>query len=104
MMIAVYFTWGSMFALFPAIIGDYFGAGNATSNYGFLYTAKGVASIGGGGIAAALFTKYGSWNIPVYWASPLTVVSAALILVLRAMPLPGQRKEAEPSLVTAKAG
>jgi OFA family oxalate/formate antiporter-like MFS transporter len=104
MMIAVFFTWGSMFALFPAIIGDYFGASNATSNYGFLYTAKGVASIGGGGIAAALFAKYGSWNIPVYWTAALTVVSAALILVLRFMPLPGQKKQAEPSLVTAKAG
>jgi OFA family oxalate/formate antiporter-like MFS transporter len=104
MMIAVYFTWGSMFALFPAIVGDYFGAGNATSNYGFLYTAKGVASIGGGGIAAWLFTKYGSWNIPVYWTAALTVVSAALILALRSMPLPGQKQEAQPELVTAKAG
>ena len=104
MMVAVFFTWGSMFALFPAIIGDYFGASNATSNYGFLYTAKGVASIGGGGIAAWLFTKYGSWNIPVYWTAALTVVSAALILVLRSMPLPGQKQQAEPSLVTAKAG
>ncbi|HEY1263129.1 MAG TPA: oxalate/formate MFS antiporter [Terriglobales bacterium] len=103
-MMAVFFTWGSMFALFPAIIGDYFGASNATSNYGFLYTAKGVASIGGGGIAAWLFTKYGSWNIPVYWTAGLTVVSAALILALRAMPLPGQKREAEPELVTAKAG
>src|SRR5262249_13533485 len=104
MMIAVFFTWGSMFALFPAIIGDYFGASNATSNYGFLYTAKGVASIGGGGIAAALFAKYGSWNVPVYWTAGLTVVSALLILVLRVMPLPGQKHQAEPSLVTAKAG
>lgn len=104
MMILIYFTWGSMFALFPAIVGDYFGASNATSNYGFLYTAKGVASIGGGGIAAMLFTKYGSWNIPVYWTAALTVVSALLILVLRFMPLPGQKKQAEPSLVTAKAG
>ena len=25
MMILIYFTWGSMFSLFPAIIGDYFG-------------------------------------------------------------------------------
>jgi OFA family oxalate/formate antiporter-like MFS transporter len=104
MMILIYFTWGSMFALFPAIVGDYFGASNATSNYGFLYTAKGVASIGGGGIAAMLFTKYGSWNIPVYWTAALTVVSALLILVLRFMPLPGQKKRTEPSLVTAKAG
>ncbi len=26
LMILVYFIWGSMFSLFPAIIGDYFGA------------------------------------------------------------------------------
>lgn len=104
-MIAVYFTWGSMFALFPAIIGDYFGASNATSNYGFLYTAKGVASIFGGGIAAALFTKYHSWNIPVYWTAALTLVSAILVLALRTLPLPSQRRQEEPStLVTAKAG
>jgi OFA family oxalate/formate antiporter-like MFS transporter len=104
-MIAVYFTWGSMFSLFPAIIGDYFGAKCATSNYGFLYTAKGVASIGGGGIAAALFQKYGSWNVPVYWTAALTLVSAVLILALRALPLPRQRQQEEPStLVTAKAG
>jgi OFA family oxalate/formate antiporter-like MFS transporter len=104
MMIAVFFTWGSMFSLFPAIIGDYCGAKCATSNYGFLYTAKGVASIFGGGIAAMLFQKYGSWNVPVYWTAGLTLVSAALILALRAIPLPTQRTTAEPSLVTAKAG
>ena len=57
-----------------------------------------------GGIAAWLFTKYGSWNIPVYWTAALTVVSAALILALRSMPLPGQKQEAQPELVTAKAG
>jgi OFA family oxalate/formate antiporter-like MFS transporter len=94
-----------MFSLFPAIIGDYFGAKCATSNYGFLYTAKGVASIGGGGIAAALFQKYGSWNVPVYWTAALTLVSAVLILALRALPLPSQRSQEEPStLITAKAG
>jgi MFS transporter, OFA family, oxalate/formate antiporter len=105
MMIAVFFTWGSMFSLFPAIIGDYFGAKCATSNYGFLYTAKGVASIFGAGIAAMLFKKYGSWNVPVYWTAALTLVSALLILALRLMPLPSQRRQEEPStLVTAKAG
>lgn len=103
-MVSVFFTWGSMFALFPAIIGDYYGAQNATSNYGFLYTAKGVASIGGGGIAAALFVKYGSWDVAFYMTSALTLVSALLILVLRFMPLPKVSRRAEPTLVTAKAG
>jgi len=103
-MVSVFFTWGSMFALFPAIIGDYYGAQNATSNYGFLYTAKGVASIGGGGIAAALFVKYGSWDVAFYMTSVLTLVSALLILVLRFMPLPKLNKQTSPTLVTAKAG
>lgn len=102
-MVLVFFTWGSMFALFPAIIGDYYGPQCATSNYGFLYTAKGVASIGGGGIAAALFEKYGNWNIPFYITAGLTLLSAMLILVLRFMPLPRLSKQADPMLVTAKA-
>jgi OFA family oxalate/formate antiporter-like MFS transporter len=103
-MILVFFTWGSMFALFPAIIGDYYGAQCATSNYGFLYTAKGVASIGGGGIAAALFVKYGNWDTAFYITSALTLVSAVLILVLRFMPMPKLTKQREPALVTAKVG
>ncbi|MFL6311875.1 MAG: oxalate/formate MFS antiporter [Terriglobales bacterium] len=104
MMILVYFTWGSMFALFPAIIGDYYGPKCATSNYGFLYTAKGVASIGGGGIAAWLFIKFGNWSAVFYSTAALTLVSAVLILVLRFMPLPRLSRQDQPALVTAKAG
>jgi OFA family oxalate/formate antiporter-like MFS transporter len=103
-MVLVFFTWGSMFALFPAIIGDYYGPQCATSNYGFLYTAKGVASIGGGGIAAALYVKYGNWDIAFYITAALTLVSALCILALRFMPLPKLSRQAEPSMVTAKAG
>lgn len=103
-MIAVYFTWGSMFSLFPAIIGDYFGASNATSNYGFLYTAKGVASLGGGGIAAWLYTHYHSWNVPVYGTAALTLLSAAIVLVLSRMSLPAKAEAGPSTLVTAKAG
>lgn len=103
-MVSVFFTWGSMFSLFPAIIGDYYGAQCATSNYGFLYTAKGVASIGGGGIAAALYVKYGNWDAAFYITAALTLVSALCILALRFMPLPRLSKQAEPTLVTAKAG
>lgn len=102
-MIAVYFTWGSMFSLFPAIVGDYFGADNATSNYGFLYTAKGVASIGGGWIAAKLFERFGNWNADFYGTAALAFVSGALILALKAMPLPN-REKTEPEMVLAKTG
>src|SRR5262249_1935780 len=37
--------WGEIFSLFPALTGDFFGRKHATQNYGFLYTAKGTASV-----------------------------------------------------------
>jgi len=40
-----FFGWGAIFSLFPALCGDLFGRKNATANYGFLYTAKGTASV-----------------------------------------------------------
>src|SRR5947209_1590547 len=89
-LVIVYFIWGSMFSLFPAIIGDYFGADNATSNYGFLYTAKGVASILGGGTAAWLFQRFGNWNWVFYGSAGLAIVSCMLVLVLRNLPLPAR--------------
>ena len=40
-----FFGWGEIFSLFPALCGDFFGRKHATTNYGFLYTAKGTASV-----------------------------------------------------------
>jgi OFA family oxalate/formate antiporter-like MFS transporter len=40
-----FFGWGEIYSLFPALCGDFFGRKHATTNYGFLYTAKGTASM-----------------------------------------------------------
>src|SRR5713226_1600126 len=40
-----FFGWGEIYSLFPATCGDFFGRKHATANYGFLYTAKGTASM-----------------------------------------------------------
>ncbi len=40
-----FFGWGEIFSLFPALCGDFFGRKYATTNYGFLYTAKGTSSV-----------------------------------------------------------
>lgn len=40
-----FFGWGEIYSLFPAMCGDFFGRKHATANYGFLYTAKGTASV-----------------------------------------------------------
>jgi OFA family oxalate/formate antiporter-like MFS transporter len=41
----VFFAWGEIYSLFPAMCGDLFGQKFATTNYGLLYTAKGTASL-----------------------------------------------------------
>ena len=53
----VFLCWGEIYALFPAVSGDVFGAKYAASNYGMMYTAKGVASILGGYGAALVAAK-----------------------------------------------
>jgi OFA family oxalate/formate antiporter-like MFS transporter len=40
-----FFGWGAIFSLFPALSSDMFGRKFATANYGWLYTAKGTASL-----------------------------------------------------------
>ncbi len=40
-----FFGWAEIYSLFPATAGDFFGRKYASTNYGFLYTAKGTASV-----------------------------------------------------------
>lgn len=83
-LVLVYFTWGQIFSLFPAIVGDYFGARHATSNYAVAYTAKGVASIIGGWLGAVLFERSGAWTMAFYGSAMMAAIAAALALGLRA--------------------
>lgn len=87
-LVLTFFTWGEIYSLFPATLGDYFGARNATSNYAVLYTAKGVASILAGVVAAFLFDRFGSWDAVFYGCSVLALISAIGAIVLRQAPLP----------------
>ena len=77
-LVLVYFTWGEIYSLFPAMSGDYFGARHATSNYAVLYTAKGVASIMGGYVAAKLFEQSGTWSTGFYSSALMALVAAGL--------------------------
>lgn len=83
-LVLTFFTWGEIFSLFPSILGDYFGTRHATSNYGLLYSAKGVASIIGGGLAALLFEKFNTWTACFYGSAALALVAAVLIFGLKA--------------------
>ena len=73
-----FFAWGEIFSLFPSITGDVFGKKWATTNYGVVYTAKGLASIAAAPGAAWLFAKTGSWT-RVFWAMiACDLIAAAL--------------------------
>ena len=48
-----------------------------------LYSAKGVASIIGGGIAALLFEHFGSWTACFYGSAVLALLAAGIIFGVR---------------------
>ncbi|MFY9680553.1 MAG: oxalate/formate MFS antiporter [Candidatus Sulfotelmatobacter sp.] len=75
-----FFAWGEIFSLFPSITGDVFGRKWATTNYGIVYTAKGVAALFAAPGAAWLFARTGSWT-KVFWAMiACDLIAAALAL------------------------
>jgi OFA family oxalate/formate antiporter-like MFS transporter len=83
-LVLVYFTWGQVFSLFPATSADYFGTRFATSNYGILYSAKGVASIIGSWVGAIVYEHTGSWAGGFYGSAVMALVAAGLSIVLAA--------------------
>lgn len=98
-MALVFLTWGELYVLFPATLADMFGARHAASNYSFLYSTKGLASILGGGLAALLFEKTGTWDYAFYGSAVLALCSAIGAVLLHRMPLPKK----QPELVAAAA-
>lgn len=83
-LVLTFFTWGEVFSLFPSVVGDYYGAKCATANYGVMYSAKGVASIIGGGLAALLYERFGTWAACFYGSAVLALMAAGLVFGLRA--------------------
>jgi OFA family oxalate/formate antiporter-like MFS transporter len=81
-LVAVFFTWGETFSLFPSLTADYYGTKSATANYGVMYSAKGVASIIGGGVAALLFERFGTWSACLYGSAALAGVAAVIAFSL----------------------
>ena len=81
-----FFAWGNIFSLFPSLTGDLYGNKWATTNYGLVYTAKGVAAAFAGPGAAWMFAKTGSWT-KVFWAMIACDLIAAFMALLWLKPL-----------------
>jgi OFA family oxalate/formate antiporter-like MFS transporter len=72
---------GEIYSLFPAACTDLFGSKYATTNAGFLYTAKGTASFVVP-IASAIQRSSGSWSGVLFVLAVFNVVVAVLALVV----------------------
>lgn len=81
----VFFAWGEIYSLFPATCGDTFGSKFATTNAGFLYTAKGTASLVVP-VASVMVAQYGNWDLVFSITAGVNAVAALMALfVLKPM-------------------
>ena len=55
-----------------------------------MYSAKGVASIIGGGLAALLFERFGTWTACFYGSAVLALLAAGLIFGLSRVAAPSR--------------
>lgn len=81
----VFFAWGEIYSLFPATSGDTFGRKFAATNYGLLYTAKGVAALMVP-LGSLVREMTGDWTAVLYLAAGVNLLTACLALfVLKPM-------------------
>src|SRR5258708_6224462 len=81
----VYFTWGEIYSLFPALCTDMYGSGYAATNAGLLYTAKGTASFLVP-VASWLQSSTGSWHAVFLVATVANLaVAATAFFVIKPM-------------------
>jgi MFS transporter, OFA family, oxalate/formate antiporter len=98
----IFLSWGDIYSIFPALTSDQFGRKFASTNYGFLYTAKGCAALFvplGGYVAA----RTGNWTATLELAAAANVVSALLmVFVVRPLRIREfRRREASAATVAA---
>jgi MFS family permease len=74
------FNFGGNFALFPAATADFFGNKNVGSNYGWVFTAYGIAGIAGPLLAGHFKDTVQGTVQPDVWMTPFIIAAAACLL------------------------
>jgi OFA family oxalate/formate antiporter-like MFS transporter len=84
----VYYCYGTQLSVFPSTTADFFGTKNLGINYGWVFTAWGVAGIVGPMIAGYMFRTYKVYTGAFYTAGILAVISlVAMMLAKRPDPI-----------------
>ena len=74
------FNYGGSFALFPAITADYFGNKSVGSNYGWMFTAYGVAGLAGPLLAGYFKDTAQGAADPGVWMTPFIIAGVVCLL------------------------
>ena len=74
------FNYGGSFALFPAITADYFGNRKVGSNYGWMFTAYGIAGLAGPLLAGYFKDSAQGVSQPSVWMTPFIIAGAVCLL------------------------
>lgn len=74
------FNFGGNFALFPALTADYFGNKNLGNNYGWMFTAYGIAGILGPQLAGWFKDSASGSGAPVVWMTPFIIAGVACVV------------------------
>ncbi len=78
-------NFGGNFALFPSATADYFGTKNLGMNYGWIFTAYGVAGILGPAVGGVLFDATQDYILAFLFAGVLCFLAAASSVVVWAL-------------------
>jgi len=77
------YSYGAISTLFPAIVGDFFGRGQAGALVGFLFAFAGAMAGWGPLIAGAIYDATGSYDLTWGLAAGLNLVAIALLSLAR---------------------
>ncbi|MCL5966666.1 MAG: OFA family MFS transporter [Deltaproteobacteria bacterium] len=72
------FSYGGYLALMPSLTADYFGTKSLGTNYGYLFTAWGIAGLGGPYMIDSIRTATGQFTNAMYAITVACVVGIAL--------------------------
>jgi OFA family oxalate/formate antiporter-like MFS transporter len=75
------FSYGGYLALMPSITADYFGTKSLGHNYGYLFTAWGIAGVGGPFMIDAIKSATGAVTNAMYYISVACVAGIVLVFI-----------------------
>ena len=98
------FNYGGSFALFPAITADYFGDKNVGSNYGWVFTAYGVAGLAGPLLAGYFKDAAQGATDPSAWMTPFVIAGVVCLLgaLIASFAVRPAKKALEAQMATTK--